>query len=81
MKKTKKSKKNNKAWFIKIRGSYLPNNLYGALTYIPFLGLIIAFTVWQINLKLSLATTLFHLFVFYVTTGVLMSYFASTKTK
>jgi hypothetical protein len=30
-KKTKKSK-----WFIPVRGSYLPNNRLGWLTYIPF---------------------------------------------
>lgn len=74
-------KKKNKAWFIKIRGSYLPNNIYGALCYVPFVGIIIAFTIWQISLKLSVADSLFHLFVFYVAAGVIMTWFAASKTK
>ena len=36
-KKTKKSK-----WFIPVRGSYLPNNWLGWLTYIPFTAYLIA---------------------------------------
>lgn len=29
-------RKNSDKWFIRVRGSYLPNNLNGALTYIPY---------------------------------------------
>ena len=36
----KKSK--NKKWFIPVRGSYLPNNWLGWLTYIPFTAYLIA---------------------------------------
>lgn len=75
------AKKKKTSLFKKVRGSYLPNNLIGALSYIPFLALLIAFTIWQVSLKISLANTLFHLFVFYVAAGVLMTWFASNNSK
>jgi hypothetical protein len=49
---TKKSKKkNNTQWFISVRGSYLPNNHYGWLSYLPyttFLLISLIFT-WRLN--------------------------------
>lgn len=44
-----KNKKSN--WFIKKRGSYLPNNEIGWLTYIPFLGyfLLTAFVSYRLS--------------------------------
>jgi hypothetical protein len=33
-----KKSKNKNAWFYKIRGSYLPANKYGWLSYIPFIA-------------------------------------------
>lgn len=33
-------KNSKKKWFIKLRGSYLPDNLQGWLTYIPFVLLV-----------------------------------------
>jgi hypothetical protein len=38
LKKNKKHSRNKKAWFYKIRGSYLPANKYGWLSYLPFMG-------------------------------------------
>jgi hypothetical protein len=32
----KKSSKKSSKWFIRIRGSYLPNNSRGWLTYLPY---------------------------------------------
>jgi len=43
-KRTKKSK-----WFIRVRGSYLPNSWQGWLTYIPFVAylVIVAIVSWH----------------------------------
>lgn len=34
----KKTHKKSRQWFIKVRGSYLPNSTLGWLTYLPYLG-------------------------------------------
>lgn len=39
--KKKTNKKHKDTWFIKVRGSYLPHNVIGWLTYIPFLAYLI----------------------------------------
>jgi hypothetical protein len=43
----KKSKKDR--WFVPVRGSYLPNNWKGWLTYLPFLAYLVFAVVfaWQ----------------------------------
>lgn len=42
-----KSKKDR--WFVPVRGSYLPNNWKGWLTYLPFMAYLVfsAFFAWQ----------------------------------
>jgi len=74
------SKKKKTNLFKKVRGSYLPNNTIGALTYIPFLTAAIWFPIWQVMEKLSIANTIFHIFVFYVCLGVFMTWFASKNS-
>lgn len=44
MKKLPKVKKG--AWFVKLRGSYLPMTWQGRLTYIPYLGYLMAVLVF-----------------------------------
>lgn len=43
--KKKRNKKRSNAWFIKVRGSYLPNNTIGWLSYIPFLAYLVVVAV------------------------------------
>jgi hypothetical protein len=58
----KKSKINRKAWFYKTRGSYLPANKYGWLTYIPFIGyLVFSFIVGLKDINIVWVATLFIL--------------------
>lgn len=54
-KQTKKIKKD--VWFVSIRGSYLPANWKGALTYIPFVAYLVFAVVncWQNTANVSQA--------------------------
>lgn len=47
IKKLAKAKKG--AWFVPVRGSYLPNNQLGWLTYLPFVAYLVFVSVfaWQ----------------------------------
>lgn len=75
------SKKKNNAWFRKVRGSYLPNNLYGALTYIPFIGLSIYVIYFVVHTKPSIAQGFIDLFCFFIAEAVFMTWFASNHSK
>lgn len=73
--KTKKRRKNT--WFIKVRGSYLPNNAKGWLTYIPFLAYLVFVGVVAVQEADSLLlATLFIIPNWAVATAV-MTYLAA----
>ena len=40
------SKRKSDKWFIKVRGSYLPNNWKGWLTYIPYAAYVLGIVVY-----------------------------------
>jgi hypothetical protein len=70
-------KTKNSAWFIKVRGSYLPNSWQGWLTYIPFVG----FLVWSAIVLYSkigdaAIATIFY-FVVMVCSAVVMTWIAA----
>jgi hypothetical protein len=71
------SKKKKNVWFTKVRGSYLPANLQGALTYIPFLTFLIASLIITINSVASLALAVLLIFPQWVAAGVVMTWVAS----
>jgi hypothetical protein len=75
------SKKTKSIWFKKVRGSYLPINNYGVLSYIPFLGLAIYAIFWAVNSKEAIIQRFITLFSFYVALGVFMTWFASNRSK
>ena len=41
--------KRSKKWFIKVRGSYLPNNGKGWLTYIPYTAYLVGVLVFVLS--------------------------------
>ena len=43
------SKRHRNKWFIKVRGSYLPNNGKGWLTYIPYLAYLVGVLVFVLQ--------------------------------
>ncbi len=77
-KKRKKTNKNN--WFIRVRGSYLPNNYLGWLTYVPYLAYLL-FSLWAgYKYTNSLSMAVLYIVPNFVAAGVIMSYIASKKS-
>ena len=73
------SKTNNKL-FKKVRGSYIPNNWKGALTYIPYLAyLVLAYYYSMVYYGYSL-TSLFIIVPNWVAAVAVMTWFASRNS-
>ncbi len=68
------------AWFIPVRRSYLPVYWKGWASYVPFVGVLVGATVWEVYSKNSFGTALMQLFPFYIAVGVVMQWFASSKS-
>ncbi len=80
MKQKKYPKPKKEAWFIPVRRSYLPVNWKGWVSYVPFVGVLVGATVWEVYSKNSFGTALMQLFPFYIAVGVVMQWFASSKS-
>jgi hypothetical protein len=78
MKKHPKLKKG--AWFIKVRGSYLPCSVPGALTYIPMIAFLVTVVMAATRNTHSVSDTLYSMFPYFVCTGVVMHWIASRKS-
>jgi hypothetical protein len=72
--------KQNKKWFKKVRGSYLPSNLKGALTYIPYIAYIVGALVYAFNSDYAFWTKVFIVIPNWVAACIAMSWFASRKS-
>lgn len=76
--------KSSNAWFMRVRGSYLPINSNGWLTYIPLIfagGLVVRlFVMYAVTTGSYIVPFVQMLFVLAVI-GATFSWFASTKTK
>ncbi len=70
------SKKKSKKWFIKVRGSYLPNAWQGWLTYIPFVGYLVATLIYINNHHEDLAASVFFLLTQWIVAAVVMTWVA-----
>lgn len=67
-------------WFIKVRGSYLPNSWQGWLTYIPYTALLLMPLFNALNDRQGrLYDRIFNLVVAWVLTVYVMNWFASQK--
>ncbi len=81
MKTTKTLKSNKKnAWFVRVRGSYLPNNAKGWLTYVPYLCYLL-YTLYA-GYKFTNSGELAVLYIVpnFVTAAVVMTFVASKKS-
>lgn len=76
-KSSKRSAKKQKTWFIKVRGSYLPNNLQGKLTYIPYLAYLMFALVVGINMSDSPLQAALLIVPNWIAAVVVMTYIAS----
>lgn len=68
------------AWFIKVRGSYLPCNLPGALTYIPMVAFLVAATMYVASNTETITGIIFGIFPYFVCTAVVMHWIAANKS-
>lgn len=75
--KTKSHSKKPGAWFVKVRGSYLPASMQGKLTYIPYLAYLGFALVVGLNTTDSLAQAALFIVPNWVAAAVVMTYVAS----
>jgi hypothetical protein len=68
------------AWFVKVRGSYLPASWQGWLTYIPFIGFLIASYLLATNDTHTISSALLGVFPAWVAAAVVMTWLASQKS-
>jgi hypothetical protein len=78
--KRKQVKAKKAAWFVKVRGSYLPRAWQGWVSYIPF----VAFLVWaQIALEDSALSTSIAVLIYFsclISSGLAMTWIAARKS-
>jgi hypothetical protein len=68
------------AWFIKVRGSYLPCSWQGALTYIPMILCLVFIIIAAVHATNSTATIVLLVFPNFVCVGLIMHWLASMKS-
>jgi len=77
--KQKSHKKSNK-WFIKVRGSYLPNNGAGWLTYVPYLVYLVGVPVLAFSEHYGLVTTVLVVLPNWVAAVAVMNWVAANHS-
>lgn len=73
-------KKKKSKWFIKVRGSYLPNSWQAWLLYVPFTSYLIWVMWFAINSNGSLGETILIIFPQFIAAAVVMTWIASKKS-
>lgn len=73
------AKKNNK-WFKKVRGSYIPINWQGALTYIPYILYLLTSYLYAMTYYGYSATSFFIIVPNWVAAIAVMTWVASRKS-
>lgn len=70
----------SKKWFIKVRGSYLPNSWQGWLLYVPFMAFLIFVLVFAFKTQDTITETVFVIFPQWVAAAVVMTWIAARKS-
>ena len=78
--KFKRPKAKPGAWFVPVRGSYLPTSTAGWLTYIPFVAYLVFTLVVGMNDFSSYAISVLFVVPNWVAATVVMSYIAARKS-
>lgn len=79
MKKTIKKSK-NRNWFVKVRGSYLPNSWQAWALYVPFVVFLLAVLGAAIRNEPSVSAIFYAVFPQWVAAGVVMTWIAAQKS-
>jgi hypothetical protein len=67
-------------WFIKIRGSYLPNSWQGRLLYVPFLAYLLVVLRYAVQNSETILDGFYIIFPQFVAAAVVMTWIASKKS-
>ncbi|MEI7522467.1 MAG: hypothetical protein WCJ86_03290 [Candidatus Saccharibacteria bacterium] len=65
------------AWFVKIRGSYIPVSWQGWLTYVPFIGFLVSVLSVAFRTQNSASDIFYMVFPQWVASAVVMTWIAS----
>jgi hypothetical protein len=76
----RQSKTKKKAWFVAVRGSYLPARSAGWWTYVPFLAYLIFTTIVGTRSTSSVAIAVLFIVPNWVAAAVVMTYIASRNS-
>jgi branched-subunit amino acid transport protein len=80
MPKKKKSIPRKDKWFKPVRGSYLPNNTAGWLTYIPFVGYLIVSDIFTSKLVIEEWKKFYLIAVQWLFATLVMTFLAQRKS-
>lgn len=72
--------KKSPKWFVKVRGSYLPNSWQAWLLYMPFTFFLVASLVVAIRLDASVGRVIYTVFPQWVAAAVVMTWVAAQKS-
>jgi hypothetical protein len=78
--KTKRPKAKPGAWFVPVRGSYLPSNAAGWWTYIPFIAYLVFAVVVGFRDTSSRSVAILFIVPNWVAAAVVMTYIAARKS-
>ncbi len=70
-------KRRNSKWFIRVRGSYLPNSQAGWLTYIPYVGYLVAVLVYVLQRHYDFWLSLFIVVPNWIAAAAVMNWVAA----
>ena len=73
------AKKSTK-WFIKTRGSYLPNSWQAWALYVPFVGFLVSVLVTAVRTQHSVSDAVYMVFPQWVAAAVVMTWIAAQKS-
>ena len=73
-------KKQSKKWFVRVRGSYLPNSWQGWLTYIPFTAFLVAICIFNYSTDHSKVVASITTILDWGLATTTMTYIASKKS-
>lgn len=78
--KMKQYKAKKGAWFVRVRGSYLPASLVGWLTYIPYTAYVVGVLIYVMSKRLDLWQSIFLVLPNWIAALVIMSWLAARKS-
>ncbi|MDB5184290.1 MAG: hypothetical protein JWN38_98 [Candidatus Saccharibacteria bacterium] len=78
--KSKRPKAKRGAWFVPVRGSYLPASAAGWWTYVPFVAYLVFTLVAGLSQTSSLATAVLFIVPNWVAAAAVLTYVAARKS-